>query len=207
MFGFKKTVDDIIGLISKLSDDEKQELLSRLSGKEPDTTDEKEIAEAETDAEEKGETGEAAESGEDESVAAQEADKGEEDSQTAEDRMHESEGTELADEERAAEEGAEQGAEEVPAEAAEPPAATEATPAATETADDGKDLDDAQTARITALESEIASLKELIARYMGEDENRDFGLAARAPEGGDRREERTSAIMRAYAGNRAGDYM
>ena len=204
MFGFKKTVDDILGLINKLSDDKKQELLSRLSGHEPDTTDEKEIAEAETDAEEKGETGEAAE---DESVAAQEADKGEEDSQTAEDRMHESEGTELADEERAAEEGAEQGAEEVPAEAAEPPAATEATPAATETADDGKDLDDAQTARITALESEIASLKELIARYMGEDENRDFGLAARAPEGGDRREERTSAIMRAYAGDRAGDYM
>ena len=193
MFGFKKTVDDILGLINKLSDDKKQELLSRLSGHEPDTTDEKEIAEAETDAEEKGETGEAAE---DESVAAQEADKGEEDSQTAEDRVHESEGTELADEERAAEE--DKGAEEPPAE--EPHAASE-------TADDGKELDDAQTARIAALESEIASLKELIARYMGEDESRDFGLSARAPEGGERREQRTSAIMRAYAGDRAGDYM
>lgn len=196
MFGFKKTVDDILGLINKLSDDEKQELLSRLSGHEPDTTDEKEIAEAETDAEEKGETGEAAE---DESVAAQEADKGEEDSQTAEDRVHESEGTELADEERAAEE--DKGAEETPAETAEEPHA------ASETADDGKELDDAQTARIAALESEIASLKELIARYMGEDESRDFGLSARAPEGGERREQRTSAIMRAYAGDRAGDYM
>ncbi len=201
MFGFKKTVDDILGLINKLSDDEKQELLSRLSGHEPDTTDEKEIAEAETDAEEKGETGEAAE---DESVAAQEADKGEEDSQTAEDRVHESEGTELADEERAAEE--DKGAEETPAETAEEPPAEE-PPAAPETADDGKELDDAQTARIAALESEIASLKELIARYMGEDESRDFGLSARAPEGGDRREQRTSAIMRAYAGDRAGDYM
>ena len=206
MFGFKKTVDDILGLINKLSDDKKQELLSRLSGHEPDTTDEKEIAEAETDAEEKGETGEAAE---DESVAAQEADKGEEDSQTAEDRVHESEGTELADEERAAEE--DKGAEEIPAETAEEPPAeeppAEEPPAASETADDGKELDDAQTARIAALESEIASLKELIARYMGEDESRDFGLSARAPEGGERREQRTSAIMRAYAGDRAGDYM
>lgn len=186
MFGFKKSVDDIVGLIEKLSDDEKQELLSRISDHKPDTTDEKEIAEAEAD--DKGESGEEAKASEDESVAAQEEESGNEDSQTAEDRIHESEGTELADEEKTAEKSD------------EPPMA--------ETSTDGSgNLDDAQSARIAALESEVSALKELISKFMGEDENRDFGLSGHAPEADNRREERASAVMRAYAGNRAGDYM
>ena len=186
MFGFKKSVDDILGMIAKLSNEEKEQLLQRITPKAEETD---KPDETESSAEESEGTPEAEEV----------------ETQPAEDDVGDdnvSENDEQAENVSSTEVEPEKADDDQPAEL--PEASEEA---ATESTDNDKELDNAQLARIEALESEIAALKEIINKYMGEDENRDFGLDAHAPEGQSRHEERASAVMRGYAGNRAGEYM
>jgi hypothetical protein len=70
-----------------------------------------------------------------------------------------------------------------------------------------QELDDAQTARITALEEKCALLEEKLEQALSALENRDFGLNPAVPEGGGEDHNRMSAVMRGYAGGNANRYL
>ena len=93
-------------------------------------------------------------------------------------------------------------------EAAEPAAGAE-TPETegdgAEVKDDEQDRYEALTARILALEEQFAAMKESQADAVAAEESKDFGSAPSAPQG-DVGEDRYSAVMRAYAGDKAKNY-
>ena len=98
MFG-KKTADDVLKLFAQLPEEEKAKVMASM--KQPDTTDEKQIAKAEEDMDAKGEEDgtkdQTAKDVLDESVGEQEHLDGDKDSQSAKDRIEESVGAEAAD--------------------------------------------------------------------------------------------------------------
>lgn len=77
---------------------------------------------------------------------------------------------------------------------------------ADENTEEQQAVDEAQIARIEALESEIAALKEKMNSILDNFENEDFGLSPSAPESDGEDEERFSAVMRGYAGSNAKKY-
>lgn len=93
--------------------------------------------------------------------------------------------------------------------AAEEPAAEAETPEAeendAEVKNDEQDRYEALTARILALEEQFAAMKESQAEAVAAEESKDFGSAPSAPQG-DVGEDRYSAVMRAYAGDKAKNY-
>lgn len=93
-------------------------------------------------------------------------------------------------------------------EAAEPAAEAE-TPETegdgAEVKDDEQDRYEALTARILALEEQFAAMKESQADVVAAEESKDFGSVPSAPQG-DVGEDRYSAVMHAYAGDKAKNY-
>lgn len=70
-----------------------------------------------------------------------------------------------------------------------------------------KELDDAQSARISAIEENQAKMMELLDNIMERLENKDFGANPSAPESNEETSERQAAVMRGYAGAKARDYL
>lgn len=186
MFGKPKirTAEDFLRLLDELPEEEKNKVLSALEHSEEGTEPPAEPApEAETPAEESAPPAEGAET--------------------------------PAPAESAAGEGGEQPGAEDPAadggeaeEPAEPVAETE-TPEAEESdaevKNDEQDRYEALVSRILALEEQFAAMKEAQADAVEAEESKDFGSAPSAPQG-DVGEDRYSAVMRAYAGDKAKNY-
>lgn len=70
-----------------------------------------------------------------------------------------------------------------------------------------EEVDQAQTARFEAIESEIKELREMFLKFVDAAENKDFGLSPQAPESAGEDENRYSAVMRGYAGGNAKKYL
>ncbi len=183
MFGKPKTktADELLGLFQELSEEEKAKVLSAL--KPPKTEDEAQIDEAEEHIEERGEEDGTKDQTEkdikDESVGEQEHLDGNEDSQTAEDRIDESEGTKKADE------------------AADEP----------EVKNDEEDRYVALVARLDALEETLLNMRKAQEDAVEEEHDRDFGLSAGVPDGGQEENDRYKRVMRGYAKNNSNQYL
>lgn len=186
MFG-KKTADDVLKLFAQLSDDEKAKVMASM--KQPDTTDEKQIAKAEEDMDAKGEEDgtkdQSAKDVLDESVGEQERLDGNKDSQSAKDRIDESVGTEIADEKKADEEKAEE-------------------VKAPET-DKYAEVTEALAARLSALEAKMSDFEQSLSDKVEKDHNQDFGAAPSVPHGGENNN-RMADVMYNYAGTDAKKY-
>ena len=180
--GKKMTAEDVLKLFEKLSDDEKEKVISGLN--KPETEDEHQIEEAEEHIEERGEENgtpdQTAKDVEDKSVGEQEHEEGDEDSQTAKDRIDESEGAEEADEEKAV-------TEDVPTE-------------------EDDEVRKALMSRLEALEAKISELESALAEKVEKDNDQDFGSTPSLPSNTNKDEERMSEVMRGYAGDAARRY-
>lgn len=147
------------------------------------TEDEKDVEEVKENIAEKGDDSQSEKDRVDESVGGQEKLDDTEDTQSAEDRVDESEGTketesEVTDNEEAADLQESENFEEVIA---------------------------AQSAKISALESELESLKVKFDELMNKDEWRDFGGQVNVPEGNPT-EDKRNAVFENYAGSKAKNY-
>lgn len=186
MFGKPKirTAEELLRLLDELPEEEKNKVLSALEHSDEGAETPAEPApEAETPAEESAPPAEGAEAPAPAEPAAEEEDE------------------QPAAEEPAADRGeAEEIAE--PAAEAETPE-TDGNEA--EVKDDEQDRYEALTARILALEEQFAAMKESQADAVAAEESKDFGSAPSAPQG-DVGEDRYSAVMRAYAGDKAKNY-
>jgi hypothetical protein len=69
-----------------------------------------------------------------------------------------------------------------------------------------KEQDDAQSAKIQALEEKCALLEEKLEQVLSALDNKDFGLNPGVPEGGGEDHNRMNAVMRGYAGGNANKY-
>lgn len=202
MFGLKKrTVDDILSDIEKLTDEEKFRILGALSGdSESSDADPSESEEPETVAE----SAEGAEAGSDE-TSAEAAEPPENSSVDVEtDESEEVDGNSEEGEPLPQETPEEMPAEELPVE--EIPAQAAAPAADSAEADNTRELIEAQVAKINALESEIGALKEKIDNIVSNQDKQNFGLSPSADFSGDESSERRNAVLRGYAGRRANDY-
>lgn len=207
MFFKKKTVEDILSEIEKLDEAERARLLETLSG----GADEAVEAEPQERPETEPQTDETEEVGQtDEPTTESPAEGG----QTPETELEESAATaesELPEETATAENTATEDVtvseepipEEPPAEEpnAEP---VQAEPIPAE--DKSKELLEAQTARIDALESQLSAMKELLDSIATNQDNQNFGMSPQADFSDDARSLRTSAVLQGYAGRRANDY-
>lgn len=70
-----------------------------------------------------------------------------------------------------------------------------------------QEQDDAQTAKIQALEEKLAMLEEKFEQVLSAMDNKDFGLNPSVPEGGGEDHSRMNAVMRGYAGGNANKYL
>lgn len=176
-----KTADEFLGLFKELSNEEQAKVLSFLNP--PKTEDEAQIDEAEEHIEERGEedgTKDQTEKDvEDESVGEQEHLDGNKDSQTAKARVDESAGAEKADE------------------ATEEP----------KVKDDEEDRYAALVARIETLEEMLADMRKAQENAVEEEHDRDFGLSAGVPDGGQEENSRYKRVMRGYAKNNSNQYL
>lgn len=204
MFFKKKTVEDILSEIEKLDEAARARLLETLSG----GADESVEAEPQEQPETEPQTGETEEVGQtDEPTTESPAEGG----QTPETELEESAATsesELPEETETA--TAENTATEDMTVPEEPPAAEpSAEPAQPEplpAEDKSKELLEAQTARIDALESQLSAMKELLDSIATNQDNQNFGMSPQADFSDDARSLRTSAVLQGYAGRRANDY-
>lgn len=70
-----------------------------------------------------------------------------------------------------------------------------------------KELNEAQSAKIQALEAEVSELKEMLNKVLEREQNADFGLVQGVtPEKESEDDERYSAVIRGYAGSNARNY-
>lgn len=202
MFFKKKTVEDILSEIEKLDEAERARLLETLSGGADEAVEE-EPQERPENAPQTGETEEVGQT--DEPTTESPAEGG----QTPETELEESAATsesELPEETATAENTATEDVtvpEEPPAEepSAEP---VQAEPIPAE--DKSKELIEAQTARIDALESQLFAMKELLDSIVTNQDNQNFGMSPQADFSDDARSLRSSAVLQGYAGRRANDY-
>lgn len=206
MFFKKKTVEDILSEIEKLDEAERARLLETLSGGE-----EAGEAEPQEQPETEPQTGETPTDGQTDEPTAESPAEGE---QTPETEREES--AETAEAEPPEEEPTEENAqteeppvseEPIPEEPpAEEPSAGPVPPEPIPTEDKSKELIEAQTARIDALESQLSAMKELLDNIVTNQDNQNFGMSPQADFSDDARSLRTSAVLQGYAGRRANDY-
>ena len=83
---------------------------------------------------------------------------------------------------------------------------TEVVEQSPEVKEQEQEQDDAQTARLQALEEQVASLTEKLEQALSMLDNKDFGLNPSVPEGGGQDHSRMSAVMRGYAGENSNKY-
>lgn len=206
MFFKKKTVEDILSEIEKLDEAERARLLETLSGGADEAVEEEpqETPETEPQTVETGEAGQTdeppvespAEGGQTPETAAAEAEVMPEAASETEPPAEEAPTENTATEDVPI-------PEEPPAE--EPstePVQAEPLPAE----DKSKELLEAQTARIDALESQLSAMKELLDNIVTNQDNQNFGMSPQADFSDDARSLRTSAVLQGYAGRRANDY-
>lgn len=189
MFGKKKTAEDLLELYKQLSEEERAKF-DEAHGKKPDTTEE--VAEAKEDIADKGEDTQTEKDRVDESVAAQEEDTGTEDTQTAEDRVDEAEGEDKAKEEEKAETEGEKTEEEAKPEPEQP-----------ETLDTGRDdrgaeVLEMQSARMDAVEAQLAELVKRFETLVDNLDRRSFGGAKPSAPTQENDRDEMSDVMRNY---------
>lgn len=207
MFFKKKTVEDILSEIEKLDEAERARLLETLSGGADEAVEEEPQETPETEPQ----TGETPTDGQTDEPTAESPAEGE---QTPETEREES--AETAEAEPPEEEPTEENAqteeppvseEPIPEEPpAEEPSAGPVPPEPIPTEDKSKELIEAQTARIDALESQLSAMKELLDNIVTNQDNQNFGMSPQADFSDDARSLRTSAVLQGYAGRRANDY-
>ena len=183
MFGIKKrTVEEVLSAIEKLTDEERAQILSALSGKQEEAPQTEETPKPETE-EPTAELPEepTAPEGETEEPAEEPAE---------------------VPQEEFAEEGGEDAEEDTEATLEEPQGAEEAD----DPTDNSKELFDAQNARIDALESQIAAMQKTLENIVSAADNKDFGASPEADFSGEEQSSRYSAVLQGYAGRRARDY-
>ena len=183
MFGIKKrTVEEVLSAIEKLTDEERAQILSALSGKQEEAPQTEETPKPETE-EPTAELPEepTAPEGETEEPAEEPAEE---------------------PQEEFAEEGGEEAEEAAEATLEEPQGAEEAD----DPTDNSKELFDAQNARIDALESQIAAMQKTLANTVSAADDTDFGASPEADFSGEEQSSRYSAVLQGYAGRRAKDY-
>lgn len=210
MFGFKKrTVEEILSAIEKLSDEEREKLLSALSGKEPPEQEEPEeeptAEETETPPEEETENGEGTEREPAPEPAPENA--AENAPENVETQAAEETPEPLQETPQGATEEAQEGQEPIeapPVETApeEPPALTQAGGVG----DNTSELIAAQNAKIEALQSQLEAMQETLRNIVEAADNKDFGSSPEPDYSGENERERFSAVMQGYAGRRANDY-
>lgn len=198
LFGKKKrSFDEIMQDVESLSEEEKNELLSRLQSKPVE-----EAASAETENVETAENNppETAEQGEEPQAAEQTEDA--EATETAEpvaEAVETTEETETAAEEAPTEPPAEETVETTSDAPLETPQPEEQT---------GTNYDEliaAQNARFDSLESQIAALKETVEKVVANQDNKNFGYSPKA-NFDDVQTSRRDAILQGYAPRRADQY-
>lgn len=199
MFGFKKkTVEDILSEIEKLTDEEKSRLIGALNGA-PEGSEAGDSLPVEEDSEAVAE-----ETAEEPPAASEEnPENPPADIETGADGETGEEGGENASmPQESIEEPptAESPAEEIV------PETESVSESASHSEDNMRELVESQTAKISALESELAALKETIDNIVANQDNQNFGLSPTADFGGDESFERRDAVLRGYAGRRANEY-
>ncbi len=198
MFGLKKkTVEDILSEIGKLDETERAKLLEALSGSASEAV----AAESQETPEIEPQTSEAITDGQTDAPAGEPSAEGEQTPET-EDMEAES----MPEAEPTAEEVT---AEETPV--AETPLMEDsisepAQPDPLPVEDKSKELIEAQTARIDALESQLSAMKELLDNIVSNQDNQNFGQSPTADFNEDAQSLKTSAVLQGYAGRRANDY-
>lgn len=196
MFGKPKvkTAEELLRLLDELPEEEKNKVLSAISKPEEKPEDAQPSAPAEAPAEDPAEAAPAEDAPAEEGSETLDAVVG----QHADEPAQES-----------AEEPAQEPAEstEAPAEdpAETPTEAQEQAPDA-EVKNDEQDRFEALAARILALEEQLAAMKEAHMDAEAAEADKDFGSAPSAPKG-PANEDRMSAVMRNYAGDKAKNYM
>lgn len=191
MFGIKKrTVEEVLSAIEKLTDEERAQILSALSGKQEEAPQTEEAPKPETEEP-------TAEIPEEPTASEGEAeDPAEEPAQEPAEPP-----AEVPQEEFAEEGGGE--AEETPESLPEAP---QEGVEAEDPTDNSKELFDAQNARIDALESQIAAMQKTLENIVSAADNKDFGASPEADFSGEEQSSRYSAVLQGYAGRRARDY-
>lgn len=191
MFGKKKTAEDLLELYKELSEEERAKFDEAL-GKKPDTTEE--VAEAKDDIAEKGKDTQTEKDRVNESVAAQEEDTGTEDTQTAKDRVDEAEGEDKAKKE---EETKPEG-EEPKGEGEPEPEQPEPETIDTGRDDRGKEVLEMQSARMDAVEAQLAELVKRFETLVDNLDRRSFGGAKPSAPTQENDREEMSDVMRNY---------
>lgn len=191
MFGKKKTAEDLLELYKQLSEEEKAKF-DEAHGKKSDTTEE--VAEAKEDIAEKGEDTQTEKDRVDESVAAQEEETGTEDTQTAEDRVDEAEGDDKAKEEEKIEPEGEKTEEETKTE----PEQTEPETLDTGRDDRGAEVLEMQSARMDAVEAQLAELVKRFETLVDNLDRKSFGFAMPSAPTQENDREEMSDVMRNY---------
>ena len=194
LFSKKMSLEDILSAIDALSEEEKAQIKAKISDPEP--TEEVETVEEtpsgnETEDEAVEET--PAEPSQFEEMAKEQGDDG----------LEEQPAEAPAEEPTVEPEQTEEGGEPLVEEPAPEEPAVEVPP---EVQKQEQEQDDAQTAKIQALEEKVALLEEKLDQALSALDNKDFGLNPAVPEGGGEDHNRMSAVMRGYAGSDARKY-
>lgn len=187
LFKKKLSIDEILEGIGSLSDEEKAQVKAMLDGESVEETEEVETPEEapvdnETAGETVEETSEVVDGGNEEVVEEQAVE------ESVEEPLAEEQPTEPVAEEPIVEE-------------------TEQVEVAPEVQKQAEEQDDAQTAKIQALEEKVSMLEERLEQALASLDNKDFGLNPAVPEGGGEDHNRMNAVMRGYAGGNASRYL
>lgn len=187
MFGIKKrTVEEVLSEIEKLTDEERAQILSALSGKQEEAPQTEETPKPETE----------------EPTAELPEEPTASEGETEEPANESAEESAEVPQEEFAEEGGEDAEKATEATLEEPQGAEEAD----DPTDNSKELFDAQNARIDALESQIAAMQKTLENIVSAADDKDFGASPEADFSGEEQSSRYSAVLQGYAGRRARDY-
>ena len=194
LFSKKMSLEDILSAIDALSEEEKAQIKAKISDPEP--TEEIEPAE-ETPSGNETEDGAVEETPTEPSQFEEMA------KVQGDDGLEEQPAEAPAEEPTVEPERTEEGGEPLVEEPAPEEPAVEVPP---EVQKQEQEQDDAQTAKIQALEEKVALLEEKLDQALSALDNKDFGLNPAVPEGGGEDHNRMSAVMRGYAGSDARKY-
>ena len=214
MFGFKKkTVDEILSAIEKLSDEDRKMLIASLAGETqtdappesdfsteeiPPTAEEPAEEQTQTESEANNEPQQSASESAENAPATDGASELSQPSEMSEEQPQE--GTETA------ENGTEAEVQEEPVPNILPENTPTDTVQAQNPADNSQELFAAQNAKIEALESQIAAIQEMLENIVSAADQQNFGSSPEGDFDDEEHSSRYSTILQSYAGRRAKDY-
>lgn len=215
MFGFKKkTVDEILSAIEKLSDEDRKLLIASLTGKtqtddppESDSATEEIPPTAEESTEEQMQTESEANNKPQEPAAGND-----ETTPVTDETSEQGQLTEASEEqpqegtETAAEGDGEADVHEEPVPNILPADTPTDTAQSQNPTDNSQELFAAQNAKIEALESQIAAIQEMLENIVSAADQQNFGSSPEGDFDDEEHSSRYSTILQSYAGRRAKDY-